>query len=184
METVKLTTEENEFLKKYRKDVESLPKYTEEQIEEMIVAVAGGNVEKKTQLLSAMLSKIEEITKPLWGKGVLVDDLVQEGNLALLLSIELIAANKTPLSIDTLCEQILSAVKLAVDENLKETEGEKNVADRLNKLLDAIDYFTKELEQEIDMDELSAYLDMPVQEIEDLLKMAGQELGEEEMEEE
>jgi RNA polymerase primary sigma factor len=63
---------------------------------------------------------------------------------------------------------------MSVNEQSKEKEEENGVADKLNKVLDAIDYFTKELERELDINELAIYLDMPVEEIEDLLRLAGQ----------
>jgi RNA polymerase primary sigma factor len=174
MDTTNLSMEEQAFLKKYRKDVESLPVYSDEQITEMIEAVAKGNIDKKTQLLSAMLSKIEEITKPLWGKSLTVDDLIQEGNLGLMLAIEWIASTKKVITVEELQKQIFEAVLMSVNEQSKEKEGENGVADKLNKVLDAIDYFTKELERELDINELAIYLDMPVEEIEDLLRLAGQ----------
>lgn len=61
---------------------------------------------------------------------------------------------------------------------MEDDETEKQagdlLADRLNNLSDSIRKLSDELERQISVEELSVYMDMSVEEIEDLLKLAGE----------
>ena len=51
------------------------------------------------------------------------------------------------------------------------------LAERLNHLSDGIKKLSDELERKVSLEELSVFMDMPVEEIEDLLKLAGEGTG-------
>ena len=53
--------------------------------------------------------------------------------------------------------------------------GDK-VAQKVNHLCEAVHNLEEDLEQKVSVDELSAYLDMPMEEIKDILRMAGDEI--------
>ena len=62
----------------------------------------------------------------------------------------------------------------------RKKEAGSLIAERLNHLRDEIKKLTDELERKVSVEELAMYMDMPAQEIEDLLKLAGETPGEEE----
>ena len=71
-------------------------------------------------------------------------------------------------------KEIRHAFRSALDEQ----EGEKSTGDeiteKLNKMADAISELTEDLGRQVSPDELSLYLDMSLEEIEDLLRIAGE----------
>lgn len=52
-------------------------------------------------------------------------------------------------------------------------ESGEEVTGKLNKLADSITELTEDLGREVSPEELSVFLDMPLDEIEDLLRIAG-----------
>ena len=64
-----------------------------------------------------------------------------------------------------------------MEKVLREQQEEKNLGDgivkRVNHLSQAIHNLEEELEHKVSVEELSAYLEMPMEEIRDILKMAG-----------
>lgn len=62
----------------------------------------------------------------------------------------------------------------AVEDDHTEKEAGSLLVDRLNHLRDEIRKLTDELERKVSVDELAMYMDMPVEEIENLLKLAGE----------
>lgn len=62
----------------------------------------------------------------------------------------------------------------AVEDDRTEKEAGNLLADRLNHLRDEIKKLTDELERKVSVEELAVYMDMPVEEIESLLKLAGE----------
>ena len=70
-----------------------------------------------------------------------------------------------------------------MNQQTEKSAGEL-IADRLNELSDGIKELSGELERQVSVEELSAFMDMPVEEIEDLLKLAGEGTGDGESTEE
>ena len=62
----------------------------------------------------------------------------------------------------------------AVEDDRAEKEAGSIIAQRLNHLRDEIKKLTDELERKVSVEELAMYMDMPVEEVEDLLKLAGE----------
>ena len=62
----------------------------------------------------------------------------------------------------------------AVEDDHTEKEAGSLLVDRLNHLRDEIRKLTDELDRKVSVDELAMYMDMPVEEIENLLKLAGE----------
>lgn len=81
-------------------------------------------------------------------------------------------AQSSPL--EYLREEICRAIAQAVEEDRLEKETGNLLAGRLNHLRDEIKKLTDELERKVSVEELAMYLDMPVEEIEELLKLAGE----------
>ena len=76
--------------------------------------------------------------------------------------------------------QLLNGVNQYMQEVLKEQkdirEMGRGIAKRVDHLSQAIHNLEEELEHRVSVEELSAYLEMPAEEIRDILKMAGDEL--------
>ena len=71
---------------------------------------------------------------------------------------------------------ISKAMEDACNEHRDRREMGRNVVSRVNQLNEAVHNLEEELEHKVTIEELSAYLDMPVEEIKDLMRMAGDDL--------
>lgn len=74
---------------------------------------------------------------------------------------------------DYLEREIRKTIRAAMDEQSGETRVGEEVTGKLNKLADSITELTEDLGREVSPEELSVFLDMPLDEIEDLLRIAG-----------
>ena len=116
-----------------------------------------------------------EIAEDYAHRGMMIQDLIQEGNIGLLIGLDTLGLMEEGLtSEEHLEKEILHAIRSALDEQ----EGEKSTGDeiteKLNKMADAISELTEDLGRQVSPDELSLYLDMSLEEIEDLLRIAGE----------
>ena len=80
-------------------------------------------------------------------------------------------------ALDYLKQEIRSAVSAALEEQQTERQAGDLLAERLNHLSDGIKKLSDDLERKVSLEELSVFMDMPVEEIEDLLKLAGEGTG-------
>lgn len=180
-EELPLLPEEEHFLQNYKQALGNLLMFQREKVLELCQVVEEtGDDRAKSQLTELMLSDVLRLADSYRGRGMLLGDLVQEGNVGLMLALEMLGMRPEGMSALTyLRQEICSAMEQAVRENEGERETGNQVADKLNTLRDQIEKLSEELGEKISIEELSAFSDMSVEEIEELFKLAGETLGEE-----
>lgn len=184
-EKPELTEEEKSFLARYREELDCLEILDEEELE-LLCAEAEESADDgvRARLTEQFLPVVLDIAQSFAGRGLPLGDLVQEGNVGLLLALETLGLREQETSaLSYLKQEIESAVVQALEEQQTERQAGDLLAGRLNELRDGIKKLTDELERKVSIEELSVFLDMPVEEIEDLLKIAGEGTGEPSQEE-
>lgn len=186
-EEIPLTPEEAHFLENYKAELNGLPRMEADELLELCQEVEEtADSLAKARLTEQLLPEVLRLADEFRGQGMLLGDLVQEGNIGLLLALETLGmrpGGSSPL--DYLRQEIRTAIAQAIEDNQTEKQTGELVADKLNNLSDNIKKLSEELGDKVSIEELSAFMDMPVEEIEDLLKLAGEGLGDgEETEEE
>lgn len=179
-EEIPYTKEELNFLQTYQEDLKAFPQLEEKALDALLAQVEEGNDLAKAQATEQFLSKVLELAKAYHGQGLPLEDLVQEGNIGMMLSMETLGLRESNQSASA---YIQAEIKQAIEDALEETETVRNagnqLADKVNKLSDTILQLTEELERQVTIEEVSAFLDMSIDEIEDILKLAGDEMKEE-----
>lgn len=172
-----LSEEEQTFLARYEEDLSYLTTLTEEALLKLCRDVEEtGDSDAKSHLTEQLLPKVVETAKHYAGRGLPIGDLIQEGNIGLMLALETLGIRGDGVSaLDYLKQEIEKAVSEALEDQQTEKSAGELIADRLNELSDGIKELSGELERQVSVEELSAFMDMPVEEIEDLLKLAVRE---------
>ena len=123
------------------------------------------------------LPTVAKIARKYEKKELPLADLIQEGNVGLML-----AADALEKSMDMekaecfLTEQIKKSIEEAIAQQRDTRRAAEEIAGRVNYLNEAIHNLEEDLEHKVSLEELSAYLEMPADEIEDILRMAGDEI--------
>ena len=141
---------------------------------ELFQALAAKDAAARSRLAELYLPVVCEIAREYEGKDLPAEDLIQEGNLGLLLSLDSLDAFESPASCQA---HILNGISRAMEDAVRESGAVRQMgeqlAGRVNHLNEAVKNLEEELEHKISIGELSAYLDMPLEEIRDILRIAG-----------
>ncbi len=176
-----LTEEEQEFLRQHRKMLRSVQRQPEELLAELFARAARGEAEAKKLLTEHYMERVLELAQEHIAQGLPLPDLVQEGSLGLMMGLNTLGLLEEGMSAELYLEQeIRRAIRSALDIQEGERSKGEQVAERLNRLMDSIEELKEDLGGAVTPGELSLYLDMPLEEIEDLLRLAGENIGEEE----
>lgn len=146
---------------------------TEEVLQELFSAALAGEQEAIRLLTEHYMEKVLAVAEEYAHRGMLIQDLIQEGNIGLLMGLHGAADAERRTTEDYLEREIRKTIRAAVDEQSGETRVGEEVTGKLNKLADSITELTEDLGREVSPEELSVFLDMPLDEIEDLLRIAG-----------
>ena len=176
-EEIPYTREELEFVNLYQKDLKAFPKMKPAELDALYARVEEGDEYAKTKVTEQMLSRVLDLAKEYRGQGLELEDLVQEGNVGLMMALESLGLRETGVAPEAyLCDEIKRSMEFALDEYKADRDSGDQIVDKINRLSDTILQLTEDLERQITVEELSAFLDMSVEEIEDILKLAGDDI--------
>ncbi len=115
------------------------------------------------------------------GRGILLEDLIQEANIGLMMAVDSLSLREETITED---EYIRAGIEGALRQLLEEEENAKEkdnqILRRMNHIGDGIRILSEELGRKVTLEEITEYLDMPSDEVKDLLKLTGEQFGEDE----
>jgi len=169
-----LTEGEMDYLEEYRKELALLETVTDGEKEAVILSAMAGEVVAQDRLIRIYLPKVMEVARLYTGQGVLLEDLIGEGNVALAMGVTMLGALEHAGEAEgALVRMIMDAMEECISENLQEADKDKKVADKVNKVADKARELADELHRKVTIDELSEETGMSKKVIEDAMRMSG-----------
>lgn len=168
---------EDVYMGMYLDELKAIAPVSEEEEEKLFLLAAAGDDMAKSRLVELYLNMVCEIAHTYAYGSLPVSDLIQEGNVALLLAVnDLEVLEHLQAYREHLYRTVSEAMEEALTEHRDVKEMDEQIAERVNHLNEAVQNLERDLEHKASVAELSAYLEMPMEEIRDILRMAGDEL--------
>lgn len=180
-DNVENTSEEDSkmkmFVDMYYNDVQNISILNPEEEVTLLTTFVndGGNVDKKIidTLVQANLNNVIMLSEKYINKGLPLGDLIQEGNIGL---IEGISTYNDEIDLtkfhNHLTSCIVNSLENAVFQQSVSNRVNTHVTDRANELDRASVELSKKLDRTPTLEELSKYLSLPSDEIEQIMKMS------------
>ena len=166
-----------EFLKS-AKVIEPEKEGEEEQLYEKILA---GDPLAQARLIELYITTVIEIAENYATRGVLLSELVSEGNVGLMIAVDSLkketlgALTKDEVK-NKIVRSITESIESALEINDLVKEAGEKAAKKVNFLKDAIENLKEDLGKDITLEELSAYIEMSKEDIMEILSMTGGEI--------
>ena len=175
---VEFTEEEQTYLKEYQQILSEIKPEAPGEIHNMIERAVQRDVSAKARLVELYMPQVLEIAKELYRPEVFLGDLVQEGNLGLVLGVDMLTDEETAHRV--MIGQIRQSMQLLLEEQSELASRDKKMIEKVENLDKSIQALTEELGRKVTIDELAVYMGLEVEEIEDILKLAGEDTETEE----
>ena len=180
-EEIEYTEEEKAYLQEYLEDLKAFPEVPVEARKALFEKAVCDDEIAKQKLMEVYLRDVVALAKEMYSQDVFLGDLIQEGNLGLVFGVEMLTDVET--AHETIMAQVKQSMQMLLEEQ-KELHGrDKKMIEKVQMLDEAIKSLTEEMGRKISIDELAIHLGMEIEEIEDILKLTGDEPEEEETEE-
>ena len=172
------------FYQMYLEELEGVAEAGPEEELALLERLAAGEAEAAGRLIEGNLKRVLAYAREYEGKGLPMNDLVQEANMALTaLAAEWarLAAEGTASAGEKterencqehLRRRVQESIEAALEEQKREAEIEENVAARVNVLQEVSRVMAAELGREATVDELAEKMKMTAEEIRDIMKVA------------
>lgn len=161
-----LTKDDVHYLDMYLEELKELEHWTDKKREAVIDLAIKGNAEAKAQLIEAYLPEVVEISKLYAGQGVLLEDLIGEGNVAITLGVKMLeCAEGAKEAEGMLVKMMMDAMEKYINENLEYSDVDKKILEKINKISDLSKELAENIGRKVTVEELVRESDFTVEEI-------------------
>lgn len=158
----------------YLEELEELSVEAGENEQELLHQAMLGDESARCALIESYLPLICEMAGEYSGTEIPAEDLIQEGNLGLLMAVNKLSKFDNPAAGRAhLINSINQAMEQAIERSSENKKMDDGIVSRVNHLKEAADNLERDLGHKVSAEELSAYLEMPLEEIRDVLRISG-----------
>ena len=169
-----LSEEETDYLEEYKKQLAGGSEVSEGEKEALILSAMAGEADAQQRLICVYLPRVLDIARLYAGQGVLLEDLIGEGNVALSMGVTMLGCLENAKEAEgALIKMVMDAMEESIDENEQELEKDRRIAGKVNEVAKKAGELAKELRRKVTVKELAAETKMPEEEIRDAMRMSG-----------
>lgn len=156
-----LSMEDRNYLEEYLNGISALESMEPEELKAVMLSAVAGDQDAKAVLLQQFLPKTAELAKLYAGQGVMLEDLIGEGNMALLEAVGQMECLDTDGDIleeteGFLGNYMMKAMERLINEELEKKNDEEEVLKKVNQVADAARELSEELRRKVSPEEICA----------------------------
>ena len=156
----------------YLKEIGKVSLLTQEAEIELAVRMSQGDEEAKRRMAEANLRLVVSIAKRYVGRGMLFLDLIQEGNLGLIKAVEKFDYTKGYKFSTYATWWIRQAITRAIADQARTIRIPVHMVETINKVIRVSRQLLQELGHDPSAEEIAAEMNIPVEKVRDILKIA------------
>lgn len=160
------------FYRMYLREIRSRNVVSGREQEELYRRLTGGDRNVLNEIVDNWLMRIVEIARLYQDQAVLMEDVIQEGNMGLWMALESLPAAMKPEEVDA---YLLVSVKEAMENYIREITGEidreQSIIAKAALLYSAREHLAGENGEDPSLRQLSEFTHIPVEEIEDIFAL-------------
>lgn len=170
-ETPEEKEEDSRFLKMYMEEIKEYQDIPKERLEKIFWKAVENDDSAKEELITGYLNKIADIARIYRGQGVLLEDLIQEGNMGLLNGIFAAVGQQEIEDVESyLMQHICESMEAAIYESEAENKAEDYLVKQIDEVDRCINAFEKENNRKPLVEELAELLKKDAEEVKDIMK--------------
>lgn len=152
-----LSGEDNGYLHYYLEELEQMDDVDDAKKRVIIMDALQGDAFAKKELIACYLKNVVDIAKLYTGQGVLLEDLIGEGNVALALAMDMLECVEEIADVEPLLiRYVMNAMEELISNEAEESKKEDKALDITQKVTDKAREMMEELYRKVTVDELAA----------------------------
>lgn len=154
-----LSQQEKDYVAEYLIDIEKMPKVTQQEL-----------------TLAYYLPKVVKEAVKLHIPGIFIGDVIQEGNISLMMYL----SEKEKAEEAEVLEHVRAGIRTMLESHTEEKRRDNKMVERVNDLDETIKSMKEEYGRKVSVDEVAERMGITEDAVEDILKLAGEEVKDEE----
>lgn len=171
-----LTTEDTNYLQFYLEELKELPTVSEGEKEAIVLSAMAGDDVAQGKLIQILLPQVIDLAKLYAGQGVLLEDLIGEGNMTLTIGVTMLGCFENATEAQgAIAKMIMDAMEELIVSYVAEDEVDQKIAERVNSISDKAKELAEALGRKVTKEELAQETGMDIEDIAEAVRFsAGQ----------
>ena len=169
-----LTTEDQGYLQFYLEELQELPTVSEGEKEATILSAMAGDDVAQAKLIQILLPQVIDMAKLYAGQGVLLEDLIGEGNVALTIGVTMLGCFENAKEAQgAIAKMIMDAMEELIVSYVAEDEVDRKIAERVNNISDKAKELAETLGRKVTKEELAEEAEIDIEDIAEAVRLSG-----------
>jgi RNA polymerase primary sigma factor len=169
-----LSDEEKDYLQTYLDEIAALPTASEGEKEAITLSAMAGDPDAQYRLTEIYLPDVIEIAKLYAGQGVLLEDLIGEGNVAVAIGVTMLGCLENASEAQGMMgKMIMDAMENIIEETASSEKADQKIVDKVNKVQDVAKELSDELKRKVTVEELMLETGMSRNKIMEAIRFSG-----------
>lgn len=169
-----LTDEEKDYVKEYLEELALLEEVSSGEKEAITLSAMAGDLDAQRKLIEIYLPYVVDVAKLYSGQGVLLEDLIGEGNVALTMGVTMLGCLDNAAEAQGMLGKILmDAMEEYIAENAEDEKVDKRIEAKVNKVAEAARELAQDLGRKVTVEELAEETKMSQKAIKDAMRLSG-----------
>ena len=169
-----LTTEDSGYLQFYLEELKELPVVSEGEKEATILSAMAGDDAAQAKLIQILLPQVIDLAKLYAGQGVLLEDLIGEGNVALTIGVTMLGCFENAGEAQSaIAKMVMDAMEELIVSYVAEDEVDQKIAERVNTISDKAKELAEALGRKVTKEELANETEIDLEDISEAIRFSG-----------
>lgn len=159
-------SKDSAYLKQYLDDLKYIRESTGDEESQLLKQIKAGDKPARERFIEIQLKRVAGIACEYRNHGLNMEDLIQEGNIALIQSLdELPESDSYDAVMKFIDDYIRNSIMASLDDQQQNDRMENEIMEKTNRIYDAKKELEEELGRKPDIHEIAKHLEMPEEEI-------------------
>lgn len=173
-----LSMEDKDYLAEYEESLAAIEPMDREALSEIMLSAVAGDEEAQQVVLSQFLSQVAELAKLYAGQGMLIEDLIGEGNLALMQAVRNLGCLEAEGNVHDevsgfLGKSMMDAMEQLINDEAEEKNADQQMADKVNRVADVAQELYDEMKRKVSPEEICANSELSLDEVTEAMRLSG-----------
>ncbi len=170
----KSNPENDKFLNMYLEELECIPKLSKEERAEALEKVITNRNLAEDIIPNLYLREVVDIARLYSDQGVMIEDLIGEGNVGIMLGIKMLDCCESAAEIEEfIVKMIMDSMEALCLENLSKDDWDVKIVERANEVEDKAKELSDNLGRKVSVSELAKEFDLEEEFVIETLLLAG-----------
>lgn len=172
-----LNTEDSRYLSVYRRELRGLPEFSQEEKAQMYEKLLAGEEGVIHSVIESHLKRVVTLAGVYKNRGVPLEDLIQEANLTLITTVDMICGNREIKEVKKELDRSIKGRLIELVDAQTESRGlEHTIVAKTNLIHEATKVLAEDLGRLATVEELAEYTKMTEEEIRMYVKLSLEEI--------